>query len=101
MTSLFVTYLLLILEEQFRRMYWNSLFKIQVRMLDNVIDLNMIPVPQAELTNAKYRAIGLGTFGWHHLLALNNIRWESDEAVEFADKLYERIAFLTIQASVS
>lgn len=76
------------------------LIKIQVRMLDNVIDLNMIPVPQAQRTNARYRGIGLGTFGWHHLLALNSIRWESDEAVEFADKLYEKVAFLTIQASV-
>lgn len=76
------------------------LIEIQVRMLDNVIDLNMIPVPQAERTNARYRGIGLGTFGWHHLLALNSIRWESDEAVEFADALYEEIAYLTIQASM-
>lgn len=75
------------------------LITIQVRMLDNVIDMNMIPVPQAERTNGRYRGIGLGTFGWHHLLALNSIRWESDEAVELADKLYERVAFLTIQAS--
>ena len=52
----------------------------------------MIPVPQAERTNARYRGIGLGTFGWHHLLALKSIRWESDEAVEFADTLYEKIA---------
>ena len=70
-------------------------------MLDNVIDLNMIPVPQAERTNSRYRGIGLGTFGWHHLLALKNIRWESDEAVELADTLYEKIAYLTIQASRS
>lgn len=77
------------------------LINIQVRMLDNVIDLNMIPVPQAERTNARYRGIGLGTFGWHHLLALKQIRWESEEAVELADKLYERIAYLTIQASSS
>lgn len=76
------------------------LIKVQVRMLDNVIDLNMIPVPQAERTNARYRGIGLGTFGWHHLLALKGIRWESDEAVEFADSLYEEIAYLTIQASM-
>nr|WP_285841683.1 ribonucleoside-diphosphate reductase subunit alpha [Psychrobacillus sp. MER TA 171] len=77
------------------------LINIQVRMLDNVIDLNMIPVPQAERTNARYRGIGLGTFGWHHLLALKQIRWESEEAVKLADKLYEKIAFLTIQASAS
>ncbi|MFX3672992.1 MAG: ribonucleoside-diphosphate reductase subunit alpha [Paenisporosarcina sp.] len=76
------------------------LIEVQVRMLDNVIDLNMIPVPQAERTNARYRGIGLGTFGWHHLLALKGIRWESDEAVDYSDELYEEIAFLTIQASM-
>ncbi len=76
------------------------LVPIQVRMLDNVIDLNTIPVLQAQLTNQKYRAVGLGTFGWHHLLALKGIRWESEEAVAYADELYEKIAFLTIRSSV-
>ncbi|MFC4075551.1 ribonucleoside-diphosphate reductase subunit alpha [Salinithrix halophila] len=76
------------------------LIPIQVRMLDNVIDLNTIEVLQAKLTNEKYRAIGLGTFGWHHLLALQGIIWESEEAVDYADTLYEKIAFLTIRASV-
>lgn len=75
------------------------LIPIQVRMLDNVIDLNTIPVVQGEITNKKYRAIGLGTFGWHHLLALKKIRWESEEAVDFADTLYEKISYLTIKAS--
>jgi ribonucleoside-diphosphate reductase alpha chain len=75
------------------------LIPIQVRMLDNVIDLNNIPVPQAQITNQKYRSIGLGTFGWHHLLALKGIKWESEEAVEYADNLYEKVAFLTISAS--
>ncbi len=75
------------------------LISIQVRMLDNVIDLNMIPVPQAERTNARYRGIGLGTFGWHHLLALKGIRWESEE-LEFSNKIYEEISYLTIQASM-
>ncbi|WP_010648527.1 ribonucleoside-diphosphate reductase subunit alpha [Oceanobacillus massiliensis] len=76
------------------------LINIQVRMLDNVIDINTLPIKQAELTNKKYRAIGLGTFGWHHLLALENIKWESDEAVEYADHLYEKIAYLTIKNSM-
>ena len=75
------------------------LITVQVRMLDNVIDLNQIPVVQARRTNERYRGIGLGTFGWHHLLALEGIQWESDEAVELADKLYEKIAYLTIEAS--
>ncbi|QJC97160.1 Ribonucleotide reductase of class Ia (aerobic), alpha subunit [Bacillus mojavensis] len=78
-----------------------KLVPIQVRMLDNVIDLNTIEVKQAQLTNKKYRAVGLGTFGWHHLLALKGIEWETDEAVRLADEIYEEIAFLTIKASAS
>lgn len=76
------------------------LITIQVRMLDNVIDLNTLPIEQTTLTNQKYRAIGLGTFGWHHLLALKNIEWESEEALTLADGLYEEIAYLTIKASM-
>ncbi|MDF9763025.1 ribonucleoside-diphosphate reductase alpha chain [Peribacillus simplex] len=75
------------------------LIPIQVRMLDNVIDVNNLPVKQASISNKRYRAIGLGTFGWHHLLATQNIYWESDEAVHYADALYEKIAYLTIKAS--
>lgn len=76
------------------------LIPIQMRMLDNVIDLNTISVGQAEATNKKYRALGLGTFGWHHLLALESIHWETEQAVAFADKLYEEIAYHTIRASM-
>ena len=76
------------------------LVPIQVRMLDNVIDLNELPVPQATITTRKYRAIGLGTFGWHHLLALKGVDWNSAEAEEFSDALYERINYLAVQASM-
>ncbi len=76
------------------------LIRIQVRMLDNVIDSNTIAVGQAQKTNKKYRGIGLGTFGWHHLLALKGIYWESEDAVSFADALYEDIAYYTIRTSM-
>lgn len=75
------------------------LIKIQVRMLDNVIDINTLPLLQATLTNQKYRAIGLGTFGFHHLLAKEGIEWESERAVEYTDAIYEKIAYLAISAS--
>ncbi|KQU14239.1 ribonucleoside-diphosphate reductase subunit alpha [Priestia megaterium] len=77
------------------------LIPIQVRMLDNVIELNDLPVLQAKLTNQKYRAVGLGTFGWNHLLALKKIAWETDEAVAYCDEVYEQIAYLTVQASMN
>ncbi len=42
----------------------------------------------------RYRAIGLGTFGWHHLLALKGLNGKADEAVAYCDPLYEEIAYL-------
>lgn len=72
---------------------------IAVRILDNSIDINVLPVIQATVTNNKYRGLGVGTLGWHHHLAYNNIDWESDEAVKEADKVYEKIAMGTIKAS--
>ncbi|MBS4190830.1 ribonucleoside-diphosphate reductase subunit alpha [Bacillus sp. FJAT-49705] len=76
------------------------LIRIQMRMLDNTIDINKISVGQAKQTNSKYRAVGLGTFGWHHLLATEGIYWESEKAVEYADELYEDIAYYSIQSSM-
>ncbi|MEH7522284.1 ribonucleoside-diphosphate reductase subunit alpha [Bacillus sp. JJ1503] len=76
------------------------LIQIQMRMLDNTIDINQISVGQAKWTNQKYRAVGLGTFGWHHLLAIKGMHWESDEAVNYANDLYEDIAYFTIRASM-
>ncbi|ANE46193.1 ribonucleotide-diphosphate reductase subunit alpha [Paenibacillus swuensis] len=72
----------------------------QMRMMDNVIDLNHYPVPQAEITNKKYRAVGLGTSGYHQWLAERAINWESDDHVEEADRLYERINYYAVKASM-
>jgi ribonucleoside-diphosphate reductase alpha chain len=73
---------------------------VQMRMLDNVIDLNMYPVKQAEQTNKKYRAVGLGTSGYHQYLAQHQIVWESEEHLEVADNLFEELAYQAIHASV-
>lgn len=73
---------------------------LQIRMLDNVITLNKLPVKEAEVTSDKYRAIGLGTSGYHHYLANHNIMWESEEHLEIADKLFEEIAYQAIKASM-
>ena len=69
-------------------------------MMDNVIDLNHYPIPQAEITNQKYRAVGLGTSGYHQWLALNGIAWESEEHLDKADELYEWINYCAIKASM-
>jgi ribonucleoside-diphosphate reductase alpha chain len=72
----------------------------QIRAMDNVIDLNYYSVPFAEVTNKRYRAIGLGTSGYHHMLVNNKIGWTSDEHETFADKVYENINYFSIKASM-
>ena len=72
-----------------------------VRALDNVIDLNYYPTPYAEVTNKKYRAIGLGTSGYHHMLVKNDIRWSDEEAhAKLVDRVYEDINYYAIKESV-
>jgi len=70
-----------------------------VRALDNVIDLNFYPIPYAQITNRKYRAIGLGVSGYHHMLAKHFIKWESEEHLQFVDRVFERINYGAITAS--
>lgn len=72
-----------------------------VRALDNVIDLNYYPTPYAKVTNKKYRAIGLGTSGYHHMLVKNDIRWQDEKAhEEFVDRVYEDINYYAIKESM-
>lgn len=70
-----------------------------IRALDNVIDLNYFPLPYAKSNNLKYRPVGLGISGYHHLLATRGIPWESEEHLRFADEIFERINYAAIKAS--
>ncbi len=73
----------------------------QIRAMDNVIDLNYYSVPFAEITNKKYRAIGLGTSGYHHMLVNNKIHWTEEEHKSFVDKIYEKINYYAVKASMN
>ena len=70
-----------------------------VRALDNVIDLNFYALPYAKVTNRRYRSVGLGVSGYHHMLAKRGIMWESEEHLHFADDVFERINRHAIEAS--
>ncbi|MBU3806733.1 MAG: ribonucleoside-diphosphate reductase subunit alpha [Candidatus Fournierella pullistercoris] len=79
--------------------YMTQVVHTAVRALDNVIDLNFYPLPYAKLTNRRYRSIGLGVSGYHHMLAKAGIRWESQEHLDLVDQVFETINMAAISAS--
>lgn len=71
-----------------------------MRMLDNVVDINFYPTKEAKNSNLKHRPVGLGIMGFQDALYLQDINFDSEEAVKFADESMEIISYHTIMASV-
>ena len=70
-----------------------------MRMLDNVIDINFYPVIKARNSNLKHRPVGLGFMGFQDSLHVLRLPYSSIEAVDFADKSMEMIAYYAYWAS--
>lgn len=76
-----------------------STIQVALRMLDNVIDINYYPTPEAANSNQRHRPIGLGLMGFQDALCALGISFASDAAVEFADRSMEAISYFAILAS--
>jgi ribonucleoside-diphosphate reductase alpha chain len=70
-----------------------------MRMLDNVIDINYYAVDKARNSNLRHRPVGLGIMGFQDCLHRLRIPYGSDEAVEFADRSMEMVAYAAYWAS--
>src|SRR3989338_1306376 len=71
-----------------------------VRMLDNVVDINYYPTPEAKIANQRHRPIGLGFMGFQDALYIQNMSYASQDAVQFADESMEAISYYAILASI-
>jgi ribonucleoside-diphosphate reductase alpha chain len=72
---------------------------VAMRLLDNVIDLNFYPIKEAEITAKKYRSVGLGFLGLAEYLAVNQISYDTKEARDVVDVLFEKYSYQTLKTS--
>ncbi len=72
---------------------------IAMRLLDNVIDLNFYPIKEAEVTAKKYRSVWLWFLWLAEYLAVNKLSYDSKEARDVVDKLFEKYAYRTLKSS--
>jgi ribonucleoside-diphosphate reductase alpha chain len=70
-----------------------------MRMLDNVVDINYYAVDKARNSNLRHRPVGLGIMGFQDCLHLLRVPYASNEAMQFADRSMEMVAYCAYWAS--
>ena len=70
-----------------------------VHFLDNVIDMNSYPTKKIEEETKRTRKFGLGMMGFADMLSKLKLKYDSEPALEFADKLMHFIKTTAYQVS--
>lgn len=73
--------------------------EVAMNILDNVITLNLYPIKESEVTAKKYRSVGLGFMGLAEHLACNGLAYDSKDAREYTDQLFEKYCYYALKAS--
>jgi ribonucleoside-diphosphate reductase alpha chain len=75
--------------------------RLAVRQLDNVIDINQLPIPEAVKSDRENRAIGLGVMGLSDVLEKLGMSYDSQHAWDFTDRIFEFVSYMAIDESAN
>lgn len=86
------------------RVDWKKLAessRLGIRQLDNLVDINKPPIPEAENFDSHNRALGMGYMGFADMLEQLGLPYGSKEAFEMADRISEFISYHAIDESAN
>ncbi len=75
--------------------------RLAIHQLDNLIDINILSVKEAEKADKENRAVGLGVMGFADALEKMGLAYDSQPAYDFADRIFEFISYMAIDESTN
>ncbi len=87
-----------------KEMNWTKLeesIRFAIRQLDNLVDINKLPVPEATRADKANRAIGLGVMGFADVIEQLGMAYDSEHAWDFADRIFEFVSYMAIDESAN
>jgi ribonucleoside-diphosphate reductase alpha chain len=73
--------------------------RLAVRQLDRVIDLNYYPIPSTQVSNHRWRNIGLGLMGLQDVFFMLRLPFDAPQARAISKKIQEEIYYAALNAS--
>jgi ribonucleoside-diphosphate reductase alpha chain len=87
-----------------KEVQWKKLeesVRLAVRQLDNLIDINVLPIKEAQKSDSENRAIGLGVMGLADVFEKIGLAYDSEAAYDFTDKIFEFVSYMAIDESAT
>ncbi len=75
--------------------------RLAVRQLDNLIDINKLPIKEAAKSDQENRAVGLGVMGFSDTIEQLGMSYDSEHAWDFADRIFEFVSYMAIDESAN
>ncbi len=75
--------------------------RLAIRQLDNLIDINLLSIPEARKSDLENRAVGLGVMGFADTIERLGMAYDSPHAWDFADRIFEFVSYMAIDESAN
>jgi len=72
-----------------------------VQNLNRVIDINFYPTEKTKKSNMRHRPIGIGVQGLADVFAILHLNWESEEALQLNQLIFEHIYYAALDESAN